>query len=115
MRIPACTANTPNTRNRRRPTSCSKRKCCLWWVTRAGHAVLRSEDVHHSSTLQTHGTCVNSRVVNLAEEQGNLQSNIVIGVKAGHRASHHVGSNASVNKILMPLGVCDSSFHDFTR
>jgi hypothetical protein len=53
-------------------------------------------------------------MVNLAEEKCNLQSNIVIGVKAGHRASHHVGSNASVNKVLISLGVCDSGFHGFT-
>jgi hypothetical protein len=54
-------------------------------------------------------------VVNLAEEKCNLQSNIVVGVKAGHRASHRVGSNASVNEVLMPLVICDRGFHGFTR
>src|SRR5262249_27902092 len=68
-----------------------------------------------SSTLQTHVTCGNSCVTNLVEKKCNLQSNVMVGVKTGHRASRHVGSNASVNEVLMPLVVCDSGFHGFTR
>ena len=43
-----------------------------------------------SSTLQTHVTCSNSRVTNLAEKECNLQRNIMVGVTAGHRASRRV-------------------------
>jgi hypothetical protein len=68
-----------------------------------------------SSTLQTYVTCGNSHVTNLAEKECNLQRNIVVGVKAGHRALRCVSSNASVNEVLMPSVVRDGSFHSFTR
>jgi len=68
-----------------------------------------------SCTLQAHVTCGNSRVTNLAEEECNLQRNIMVGVKAGHRASRCVGSDPDVNEVLMPSVVRDGGFHGFTR
>jgi len=68
-----------------------------------------------SSTLQTHVTCGNSRMANLAEEECNLQRNIIVGVKDGRRASRRVGSNTSVNEVLLPSVVGDGRFHSFTR
>ena len=68
-----------------------------------------------SCTLQAHVTCGNSRVTNLVEDECNLQRNIMVGVKDGRRASRRVGSNTSVNEVLLPSVVGDGRFHSFTR
>ena len=68
-----------------------------------------------SSTLQTQVTCGNSRMAALAEKECNLQSNVMVGVKTGHRVSRRVGSNASVNDMLMLSVVRDGGFYSLTR
>ena len=42
-------------------------------------------------------------MTSLAEKQRHLQSHIVVGIEARHKASRYVSDNASINEALMPM------------
>src|SRR5262249_4567170 len=62
-------------------------------------------------TLQTEVTCCNRCMTKLAEQGGNPQRDVMVSVKACHRASGWLGSDALSDKLLMPTIVRDGSFH----